>query len=743
MGVHDNGSGAVTLDAGQAKATTETRARWSLGVFVADLLSKKWMESAIPIVLMVAMGIALTVAVPQFFTSRSLSSLSRELGEFGLLAMAEMVVLVSGGIDISVGSMFALSNIFALLLLKLVGVPLVLALPATVAFGAVMGAVNGWIIGYLKIRPLLTTLVTLIVYRGVLEMLDVRLGGQLGAASYDSPTWAFLGTGSIGGIPTSLVVLVPAGIVLHLVLSRSRFGWQLTAVGGDRRSARHAGIKVDRLRASAYVLSGALAALAGVLFAARLNSGSARTGQGLEFAVLTAAVVGGVSLFGGRGSVPRALVGATIVMMLNRGLLLLNAGSEVQQTVLAAVLLASVGFDIKFTKHRSSLIEKMYINPASIHYGALPEFSGPWAVNDRLCQAEEIGLDRVEGPEDVVLDRQGRIYTGTREGEIVRFSGPDFTEREVFARVGGRPLGLAFDDDDNLVVCIGGMGVYAVTPEGKTKVLADRTNRTPFKLIDDSRLRLTDDCDVDRTDGSVYFSEATLRFEMETWVLDCIEGRPNGRLVRHDPSTGKTRTVLKNVIFPNGVCMSHDGASVLICRTWPCDVIRFWIRGPKQGTVEPFCERLTGYPDNINRASNGGYWLALTGMRTPTFDLMMRMPRVRRRMIKRIPAHEWLYPNMNNGVVVLLSEDGEPLETYWDPTGEHHPNITSMREHDGYLYLGGLNNNRIGRIKLAWNGERDPSRAPHRASGNGTSGNGASPTAPGSTPVASKVVSRG
>jgi ribose transport system permease protein len=715
MAVDTDVSGVMTLDANGGKTTTEARSRWSIGVFTADLLSKKWMESVIPIVLMVAMGIALAVEVDNFFTEKSLSSLSRELGEFSLLALAQMVVLLSGGIDISVGSMFALSNIFALLLLKLVGAPLLVAIPATVAFGALLGAINGWIIGYLKIRPLLTTLATLIVYRGVMEMLDVRYGGELGAASYDSAAWSFLGTGSVAGIPTSLVVLVVVGFLLHLVLSRSRFGWQLTAVGGDRRSARQAGIKVDRLRASAYVLAGALVALAGVLFAARLNSGSARTGQGLEFSVLTAVVVGGVSLFGGRGSVPRALVGATIVMMLNRGLLFMNAGSEVQQTVLAAVLLASVGFDIKFTKHRSSLIEKIYINPATIDYGALPEFTGPWAVHDRLCRAEEIGLDRVQGPEDVVLDRAGRIYTGTREGEIIRFSGPDFTVREVFARVGGRPLGLAFDNDENLIVCIGGMGLYAVTPEGKTEVLADRTNRTPLKLIDDSRLRLTDDCDVDRTDGSIYFSEATLRFEMETWILDCIEGRPNGRLVRHDPSTGKTRTVLKDVIFPNGVCMSHDGDSVLICRTWPCDVIRFWIRGPKRGTVEPFCERLAGYPDNINRASDGRYWLALTGMRTPTFDLMMRMPRVRRRMIKRIPAHEWLYPNVNNGVVVLLSEDGEPLETYWDPTGEHHPNITSMREHDGYLYLGGLNNNRIGRIKLDWEGQRDPSRSPHQA----------------------------
>ncbi|MBI2963334.1 MAG: SMP-30/gluconolactonase/LRE family protein [Deltaproteobacteria bacterium] len=694
---------------GPARAT-RARAPWSFGIFVADLLGKKWMESIVPALLCALAALALSAAVPHFATAATFASLSREYGEIALLAIGETVVLVSGGIDISIGSAFALSNVFALILLRLVGAPVAAAGVATLALGALLGALNGAPIGALKVNPLLTTLVTLIVYRGVVTLLDVRLGGALARASFTDPTWAFLGHGSIAGVPTSVWVLGVVALAVHGVLSRSRFGWQLTAVGGDRRSARHAGIEVDRLRASAYVASGVLAALAGLLFAARLGSGSARTGEGLEFTVLTAVVVGGVSLLGGRGTIPRALIGSATVMMLSRGLLLLNAGSEVQQLVLAVVLLAAVGFDVKFMKHRWSFIQKIYIRPASIEYPPLPEFTGAWAPNQRLRGAEAIGLDRIEGPEDVILDRQGRVYAGTREGEIVRFGGGDFREREVFARVGGRPLGLAFDDDDHLVVCIGGMGLYAVAPDRAVRCLTDRTRRSLFRLIDDSRLRLADDCDVDRLDGSIYFSEATLRFEMETWILDCIEGRPNGRLVRYDPKTGRTETVLEDVIFPNGVCVSHDGQSVLFCRTWACDVQRLWIRGAKRGTLEPFGPSLPGYPDNVNKASHGRYWLALTGMRTPSFDLMMRLPGVRRRMMKRIPPQEWLYPNVNNGLVVLLSADGEPLETYWDPTGREHPNITSMREHDGWLYLGGLNNNRIGRIRLGEAGERDPSR---------------------------------
>src|SRR5690606_27060982 len=128
------------------------------------------------------------------------------------------------------------------------------------------------------------------------------------------------------------------------------------------------------------------------------------------------------------------------------------------------------------------------------------------------------GLDMVEGPEDVILDRQGRLYGGTREGWIIRFSGEKFEEREVFARIGGRPLGMAFDRDDNLIVCVGGMGLYAVAPDGAVRMLTVQTNRTPFKLNDDSRLRLADDLDI-APDGKIYFSEATIRYEMHSWFL--------------------------------------------------------------------------------------------------------------------------------------------------------------------------------------------------------------------------------
>jgi ribose transport system permease protein len=220
-----------------------------------------------------------------------------------------------------------------------------------------------------------------------------------------------------------------------------------------------------------------------------------------------------------------------------------------------------------------------------------------------------------------------------------------------------------------------------------------------LSVIDDSRMRLADDLDI-ASDGKVYFSEATIRYGFEEWVVDALEGRGNGRIIRYDPASGVTRTIVRNLLFANGVCIAHDNKSVLFAETWGCRISRYWLEGAKAGTIEAVIPDLPGYPDNINRGSRGSYWVALAGTRTPTYDLAMTMPAFRRRMARRVASDEWLFPNINAGCVVHFDETGRVLEALWDLEGANHPAITSMREHRGYLYLGGVTNNRIGRIKL-------------------------------------------
>jgi ribose transport system permease protein len=293
----------------------------------------------------------------------------------------------------------------------------------------------------------------------------------------------------------------------------------------------------------------------------------------------------------------------------------------------------------------------------------------------------------------------------------VRFLAPDYAKSEVFARIGGHPLGLVFAPNGDLLTCVGGMGVYKVSHRGEVSKVTDETNRSWLSIIDDSRLRLPDDLDI-APDGRIFFSEATIRYEMSEWAVDGLEGRGNGRLICFDPKTGKTQTVLRGLMFPNGITICRDRQSLLFAETWGCRINRYWFDGPNKGKREVFVDNLPGYPDNLNRGSDGTFWIALLGMRTKTFDLAMRKPGFRRRVAKRLAPDEWLFPNINRGCVMRVSETGELLDVLWDDKGENHPSITSTCEHKGWLYLGGVSNNRIGRVRIdgadpTWTSARD------------------------------------
>lgn len=677
------------------------RYRFSFQLMLAELLEKRWAEPVIPLAVLVSVCTYFLVAVPDMRTTDNLLSTSRELAEFTLVAVGMGIVIISGGIDLSVGSMFALNNYVAFMLALMLGVPIWATIILILLLGTAMGAFNGVVVAYLKAKPFLTTLVSLLIFRGVTNVLDEHYSSTMAAKGMIGDNfWYWLGNGSVLGVPTAAVVLIVILLAGHILLSRSRVGWHITAVGASRKAARHAGIPVNRVLLLSYALSGLLTAVAALLYAARVNSVSPSTATGMEFTVLTAVVLGGVSLAGGSGTVFRVLIGAAAISILGKGLLLMNVAGNIYTVVVAVVLLCAVGADLKWAKNRAKAIQKIYINPTYLHFDPAPnitEGSGtPFASNKRLSDSYSIGLGIVEGPEDVVLDREGRLYTGDRRGWVWRFSGKDFETSEIFAKTGGLPLGMQFDRDGNLVVCVAGMGLYSIDPDGVVHKLTDETERTWYRLKDDSRLRVADDCDI-APDGRIYFSEASVRFEAHDWIEDGLEGRPNGRVICFDPATGKTRTVLKRVVFPNGVCVSHDGDSVLIGQTWLCRIIRYF---PDTRRVEVMVDNLPGYVDNINRASDGTYWVALVGIRSPMFDLAYAHPGLRRRMMKRIPRDEWLYPSMNHGCIIKVTEEGKVLESYWDPGGNSHATTTSMKEYDGYLYIGGLDNNRVGRISL-------------------------------------------
>jgi len=672
-------------------------------LLLSELLLKQWFEPVIPFTVMVVLAVVFALTIPGYASVQDVQSLLRLYAPFGFVAVAMAICLISGGIDLSVGALFALCNFATLFFLDAMEWPVWASVLGALAVGGVVGGVNGVLIGYLKARPFLTTLVTLIILRASVNILNEKYAQAFATSSVDNDVWDFFGEGFVFGVPVNAAVLLVVLVVGHILLSRSRYGWRLTAIGANRKAARHAGIPVKRILLATYVLSGVLCGAAGVFYAAHQNSTDSTTGVGWEFQALTAVVLGGVSLAGGKGTVWRAMIGGVIVFLLTNGLVRMGIPGYVTSAITGVILLTAVGIDVRWSKNRGKAAQKIYVNPAKLPLAPAPDLrrgsDSPFAQNDRLIGAQAIGLDEVEGPEDVILDRYDRVYGSTRDGNIIRFSGANFERREVFAHIGGRPLGMQFDSDENLIVAVAGMGVYGVKPDGKVFKVTDETNRTWYRLNDDSRLRMADDLDIG-PDGRIYFSDCTTRYEMTTNSLDIMEGRPNGRLVVYDPKTRKTRTAINHFYFPNGICVSHDGRSVLVASTSLCQVYRYWLEGPRTGRVDLLIKHLPGNCDNINRASDGTYWLALVGIRTPIFDLAMRKPGFRLRMVKEVPTDEWLAPGLNYGCIVKFTEEGKVLESWWDPTGVAHSTLTSMREHKGWLYLGGLENNRIGRVRL-------------------------------------------
>src|SRR5580658_9798599 len=397
---------------------------------VGEVLGRRWMDNLIPVALLIALTIYLTATIPNFLSVGNLSDTSRQIGEFGLIVIGMTIVMLAGGIDLSVGSNFALANLTALALINVAKWPVGAAVAATLGVGALVGLVNGFLIGFLRLRAFLTTLVMLTLVRAIVELLLQRYSVQIATSDVESDVWDFVGAGSILGAPFSLVVMAVTAAIAQFVLTRLRIGWRIMAVGGSRRSSYNTGIPVRQTVCLTYVVSGLLTALAGILYAARLSGAGPDTGGGLELTVVTAALLGGNSVGGGRGSVGKALMGAVIVSLLMNGLIRLGLETGATSMVVGLVLLVAIATDVRWARWRHSLRAKVYVSPAYLALPAAPLFvsdpSSPYAMNDRLRDVEVIGLGEVDGPEDVILDLDDNVYCSLRQGEIVRFLAPDY-----------------------------------------------------------------------------------------------------------------------------------------------------------------------------------------------------------------------------------------------------------------------------------------------------------------------------
>jgi ribose transport system permease protein len=667
---------------------------------LSDILSKGWVESAIPFVAFVAMVVGVLIGTDGYFTPTNLANLSQYAADGGLVVLALLIVVAVGGIDLSVGSNFAMSAFAALYAFHILGLPVWVVLGLSLACGSLIGAVNGVLAGLFGCGALLTTLGTMITVRGLFTLASQARLVAISTSARSDDLWDWIGSETIWGLPVGFLTLVAVALLILFMFRQSRFGWHILAVGGNRKAARHGGINVKLTIFLAYVVAGLIVGLSGFLFAARQNSIGADTGIGMEFFTLTALVVGLGGFVPGRGAVVSVLMGFATIYVLNNAMINSGFRGDFTQFVLGGIIIVILAIDVKFRKNRHRLLASTYLDPVALEVEDATGMAGlmPDAIAPKLSAATLIGSGQIDGPEDVLLDAEDNLYCGTRDGRIVRFAAPDHAEMTVFAKIGGRPLGLALDAEGRIVTCVAGMGLVRVTRKGDVELLTDETERSLFSIQDDTTIRMADDLDI-APDGTIYFTDATKRYDIGDWGLDLLEGRPNGRLLSFDPKSRKTRTVCDNLIFPNGVCVTHDGNHLLVASSWTCSILIFDLRN-MAGGPRVFIRGLPGYPDNVNRASDGGYWIALAGMRNPVMDEAMKIPGLRRRMTRRVPPTNWLFGNLNIGGVLKADGAGRVRDAYWDkPDGALYM-ITSMREHKGALYLGGVTNNKIGRLAL-------------------------------------------
>ena len=336
------------------------------------------------------------------------------------------------------------------------------------------------------------------------------------------------------------------------------------------------------------------------------------------------------------------------------------------------------------------------IQPVSWKAPAASGYVGPHAANQKLAGLKMIDLGGEEGPEHVVLARDGKLYTTVLSGNILRMN-PDGSGREVFANTGGRVLGFDFDAASNLIAADAVKGLLSISPDRKITVLTD--------AVGGDLIRYADAVVVARN-GKIYLSDASTRFAPARWggtfeasVLDIIEQSSTGRILEYDPATRGTRVVAKGLSFANGVALSQDEKDLFVAETgkyrvWkiPAEARELDIaQGGAQARL--LLDNLPGYPDNLMRGMDGKIWMGLTKPRSPVVDGMAEKPFLRE-MTLRLPRALWPVPKAY-GHVMAFTEDGKIVADLQDPSGAY-PETTAVTETADRLYVQSLHAKGLG-----------------------------------------------
>ena len=276
---------------------------------------------------------------PSFLTYRNIRNTLRQVSLTAICGFGMAMVILIGEIDLSVGSQQAIAGLISVVVLNATG-SAPLAVLAALAGGVVIGAINGFLVTGLKLNSLIATLGTMSIFRGACMVITGAVSIQSKVASFQE-----LGTGYLGPVPNAVVIAFVLYLIVYYVLNHTTFGRQIYAIGGNAEASRLSGLPVERVKMIVYIIEGVLTMLAGVLLASRMASAQPTAGDGFEMDVISAVILGGISLAGGIGSISSALIGMLILGVLQNGLTLLDVSSFWQDITRGLVIIIAVYFD--------------------------------------------------------------------------------------------------------------------------------------------------------------------------------------------------------------------------------------------------------------------------------------------------------------------------------------------------------------------------------------------------------------
>ena len=299
------------------------------------------------ILTLIAMIIFFSVVTKSFLSAKNFANIARQISITGICSVGMTMVILTGGIDLSIGSVIGFTSAVAALMMSN-GQPIILASVVSLALGVIIGVINATCINYLQIPAMIATLGTQISLRGAVYLVT---GGM---PVYGLPeSFKVLGQGSIGIIPISMIIMVIVFIIGYIILNKMVFGRKIYGIGGNAETARLSGVNVKKEIYKIYMLVGFFGSLAGLILMSRVNSGQPSAGDGYEMDIITAVVLGGVSVSGGEGKITKVIIGVIFMGVLANGMMMININEYWQRVVKGLVLLAAVAVDIR-TKNKAS-----------------------------------------------------------------------------------------------------------------------------------------------------------------------------------------------------------------------------------------------------------------------------------------------------------------------------------------------------------------------------------------------------